>query len=156
MQMAPSSATFLSHYDLCLWDFGPGISMPPRPSWAPGMLPPPAGFPPFSLISFGDSERAELRTWHSAQGKAHLPRGWRGQGVDAGNNREGSFVIMKLFSVWFTFIFYTGEEITMNKWEGQSERRRLLLTQRGHWPPAPGREGPCSEPATLWAQLCAK
>lgn len=30
--------------------------MPLRPSWAPGMLPPPAGFPLFSLISSGDTQ----------------------------------------------------------------------------------------------------
>lgn len=105
MQMAPSYATFLSHYDLCLWDFGPGISMPPRPSWAPGMLPPPAGFPPFSLISFGDSKGPELRSWHSAQGKAHLPGGWRGHGGTHREQSGGQFCDYEIILSVFYFHF---------------------------------------------------
>lgn len=38
-----------------VFGLGPGISMPSRPSWALRMLPPPAGFPLFGLISLGDS-----------------------------------------------------------------------------------------------------
>lgn len=77
--------------------------MPPRPSWAPGMLPPPAGFPLCSLISSTEL-LGQPRTWQDAQGLALLPGGWRGQGVGAGANWEGSFVIMKSFAVCFTFM----------------------------------------------------
>jgi hypothetical protein len=101
-------------------DFGPGISMPPRPSWALGMLLPllvflsSAWFPLASL-------QGQLRTWQDAPGKAHslvcARSGGRCQGQLGGQFCDYEIIL----SITLTFML----EKNKNKWSWKEGKGRM-------------------------------